>query len=301
MSIIKPFTFVAGTKARADEVNRDFDVLYSQVNSNISSINDLNTDVENLDQDKADKEGSTSQTFKVANPVNNYDAVNKQTMGNKITPLYGYIDGLIITKDNNDSKTIIVSAGSCYDTTKEVALSLSLPLSKQNATQSANSTYYVYIIGDNSGSNTDILISVDAVTPTLPTGYTKFRQIGYYVTDGNNIIRTIYNNGIGSLNTVWNNAFPSNRYIDLTWVAGGSFVAPADGWFCVNANYKEGGVGLYINGLGMGNSISNNSGARTYGNVSVEVSRGQTVITQLYPGDGVTVTLFRFVYAKGDE
>ena len=94
--------------------------------------------------------------------------------------------------------------------------------------------------------------------------------------------------------------FPSYRYNDLSWVNNGRYTAPADGWFCVNANYKEGGVGLYIDGLGMGNSISNNSGARTYGNVSVEVSKGQTVVAQVYPGDGVTVTLFRFVYAKGE-
>ena len=38
MAITKPFTFVAGTKARANEVNQDFDVLYSEVNSIDSTL-----------------------------------------------------------------------------------------------------------------------------------------------------------------------------------------------------------------------------------------------------------------------
>lgn len=275
MSIIKPFTFVAGTKARADEVNRDFDVLYSQVNSNISSISDLNTDVENLDQDKADKEGSASQTFKVANPVNNYDAVNKQTMNNKLTPLFSYIDGLIITKDNNDSKTIIVSAGSCYDSTKEVVLSLSLPLSKQNATQSANSTYYVYIIGDNSGATTNIIISVDAVTPTLPTGYTKFRQIGYYVTDGNSNIVVIQRSGDYSLSIrqVTNDIMPDYSRL---FTVGNNYTSTVNGWLIWTVNSGNSihyNMWVRVNGVtvGAGNNGRSDGSSLDSGIVPIKV------------------------------
>ena len=95
--------------------------------------------------------------------------------------------------------------------------------------------------------------------------------------------------------------FPSTKYDDLSWVNGGTYTAPANGWFTVDANYKEGGVGLNNNANGIGNSVSNNSGARTYGQVSVPAAKGQTVTASVYSGDGVTVTLFRFVYAKGDN
>ena len=57
MSITKPFTFVAGTKARANEVNQNFDVLYSQVNSNISAINTNANDIDTLDSNKANING----------------------------------------------------------------------------------------------------------------------------------------------------------------------------------------------------------------------------------------------------
>ena len=65
MSITKPFTFVAGTKARANEVNQDFDILYSQVNTNISNIASNAADIDTLDNTKANINGSISQVFKV--------------------------------------------------------------------------------------------------------------------------------------------------------------------------------------------------------------------------------------------
>ena len=78
MSIIKPYTFVAGNKARANEVNEDFDVLYQQVNTNITNIANAESELENLDATKADINGSSSQRFAVADPVSPGHAVNKR-------------------------------------------------------------------------------------------------------------------------------------------------------------------------------------------------------------------------------
>ena len=80
MSIVKPFTFVAGTKAKAGEVNDNFDVLYTQVNANISEIAQINIDIDNIGLNKADVNGNSTQRFSVADAVNNTDAVNKQYM-----------------------------------------------------------------------------------------------------------------------------------------------------------------------------------------------------------------------------
>ena len=80
MSIVKPFTFVAGTKAKAGEVNDNFDVLYTQVNSNISELAQINIDIDNIGLNKADVNGNSTQRFSVADAVNNTDAVNKQYM-----------------------------------------------------------------------------------------------------------------------------------------------------------------------------------------------------------------------------
>lgn len=80
MSIVKPFTFVAGTKAKAGEVNDNFDVLYTQINSNISELAQINIDIDNIGLNKADVNGNSTQRFSVADAVNNTDAVNKQYM-----------------------------------------------------------------------------------------------------------------------------------------------------------------------------------------------------------------------------
>lgn len=77
MSIAKPFTFTPNTYAKSSEVNQDFDVLYSQVNTNISNIAQNATDIDNLDANKANINGSSSQRFAVADPVVSGDAINK--------------------------------------------------------------------------------------------------------------------------------------------------------------------------------------------------------------------------------
>lgn len=193
MSIAKPFTFTANTYAKASEVNADFDIVYSQVNANISAIATNATDIDNLENSKADINGSSSQRFAVADPVTNGDAVNKQTLMKAIGNSIDYINGLIITKDSgNPDNTIIVSKGSCYDSTKAVVLSLDSATSKQNLNQGANTIYYVYIIGNSTGSLTDILISSESVTPSLPTGYTKYRKIGSYSTNSDSKIDLVY-------------------------------------------------------------------------------------------------------------
>lgn len=192
MSIAKPFTFTANTYAKASEVNADFDVVYSQVNTNISDIAQNATDIDNLENNKANINGSTSQRFAVADAVSAGDAINKQTLMKSLSNSIDYISGLIITKDSGSPEdTIIVSAGSAYDSTKTTVLSLANSLSKQNTNQAASATYYVYIIGSSGGSQTDILISPNQVTPTLPTGYTLYRQIGSYTTDSDNKINSI--------------------------------------------------------------------------------------------------------------
>lgn len=200
MSIAKPFTFTANTYAKSSEVNANFDIVYSQVNSNISAIAQNATDIDNLENNKADINGSTSQRFAVADAVTNGDAINKQTLFKAIGNTIDYVSGLAISKDSGSPEdTIIVSPGSAYDSTKSIVLSLANSLSKQNTNQAANATYYVYIIGNSTGNQTDILISINSTVPTLPTGYSLYRQIGYYTTDSSNHIYTITNSMASSI------------------------------------------------------------------------------------------------------
>ena len=192
MSIVKPYTFVAGNKARANEVNEDFDVLYQQVNTNITDIANVEGDVLTLSSTKADINGSSAQRFAVADPVSSGDAVNKRTFFKQIGNSIDYIGGLTISKDSGSpNDTILIDPGAAYDSTKQVVLALDVLTSKQNTTQSASTTYYVYIIGNATGSTIDILISTEASVPTLPAGYTLYRKIGSYTTNSSSNIDTI--------------------------------------------------------------------------------------------------------------
>ncbi len=243
MSIAKPFTFTANTYAKSSEVNANFDVVYSQVNTNISAIAQNATDIDNLENNKADINGSTSQRFAVADAISNGDAINKQTLFKAISNSIDYISGLTITKDSGSpNNTIIVSAGSCYDSTKTVVLSLNSSTSKQNLNQAASATYYVYIIGNSTGSLIDILISTSSTTPELPTGYSLFRQIGSYTTDTDSKIDIVNTYG-------HNTSMPSASAVIVdTYVNGTSWYRIwSDGW-------KEQG-GLTGN-IGVGGTIT---------------------------------------------
>lgn len=256
MSIAKPFTFVANTYAKASEVNANFDTVYSQVNSNISAIAQNATDIDNLENNKADINGNTAQRFAVADAITNGDAINKQTLFRSIGNSIDYISGFTITKDSGSpDDTIIVSAGSCYDSTKVAVLSLSSSITKQNLNQGASATYYVYVIGNSTGSSVDVLISTSSTSPALPSGYALYRLIGNYTTDADSKISIInsfgFNSNIPSPTSVVVESYVNGKswyrvYSDGWCEQGGEFLASYNG---VTTNFLKPfkDINYYIN------------------------------------------------------
>lgn len=188
MAITKPYTFQAGTKARASEVNQDFDILYSEVNRIGTEILNIDIDIQNVAEGKADINGDAGQAFKMANPEDSYDGVNKNFLENAIANIKEYISGFIISKDTDTS--IIVSSGSCYDSTYTVVINSTGNITKENTIQGAG-TRYIHAISDSSGRQVDILISPQSISPALPTGYAKYRLIGSIIVDSENKISSI--------------------------------------------------------------------------------------------------------------
>lgn len=194
MSISKPFTFTAGTRARASEVNQDFDTLYTEANRVASEAITLSTEIQRLDEEKANINGSSTQRFQVADAVNSGDAMNKQMVDKLTYNSRDYISGLIITKDSGSpNDTVIVDSGSCYDTTHTTMMIKQTSTTKQNSNQGANTTYYIHLISDDTGNTTDILIATVKNNPPLPTNYTKYRCIGSYTTNTDSKIAGIVN------------------------------------------------------------------------------------------------------------
>lgn len=302
MSIAKPFTFVANTYAKASEVNADFDTVYSQVNTNISAIAQNATDIDNLENNKADINGNSSQRFAVADPVTNGDAVNKQTLLKSINNSIDLISGFIITKDSGSpDDTIIVSAGSCYDSTKTVVLSTNSSTTKQNQNQAANTQYYVYVIGNATGSSVDILISTTGLTPTLPAGYTVYRQIGRFTTDANKKIKSIFYYGENpnadkSQNGICSNIIPNyDAGVDIT----SGYTVPSYGYIIVNVGGANTGVAsVSING----DVVSQGAGAAGYlANIGIcsYVAPGDVITWVDFDGGGFTSKTRKFFPLKG--
>ena len=299
MSIIKPYTFVAGNKARANEVNEDFDVLYQQVNTNITNIANAESDIENLDTTKANINGSSAQRFAVADPVSSGDAVNKRTLIKQIGNSIDYIGGLTISKDSGSpDDTILIDPGAAYDSTKTVVLALDVITSKQNTTQAANATYYVYIIGNSTGSTTDIIISTEASVPTLPAGYTLYRKIGSYTTNSSNAINSInyYGNDTESNNSSYGLYNDVSNMLSVDWShrvsksANAYHTAYTMGFLRMLAGNAN-DFTVWINGDEVGRNICT---AGSYsGNIFYPVGKGDTYYV------GGTAGAIQFIPVKG--
>ena len=254
MAILKPYTFTAGTKARASEVNANFDALYTEVNSLESRIIDYESQIQYLQNTKADINGSYLNRFAVANPITNYDAVNKQYLQNATANSITYINGLGITKVGD--ATISVDAGSCYDSTNTQLLVLENSLSKQNQTQAASSVYYVYLIGKSTG-NEDILISPLSIDPNLPEEYLYYRRIGSYTTDSDNKIIQINVEQLSQYSGA-NSFLKQNSESMLSIISpdlsssidiGSGWVSTSAGWIYASRSGDNFGATLSANGV----------------------------------------------------
>lgn len=186
--------FVAGSKAKSQEVNYNFNLIKAFVDGLELNLSDITNSINQLEQQKANINGDYRIRFSVADALNNYDAVNLQTLNNRISNAVHIISGLSITRVGNN--TILVSTGTCYDSTYTKVLSLSSEVSKTNTNQAASTTYYVYIIAT-AELSTDILISQQSINPALPTDYVYYRRIGLYTTDSSNNINSVSDEQIG--------------------------------------------------------------------------------------------------------
>lgn len=176
-----PYTFRAGTKARANEVNENFtsakqfvDALETQ-----ASTNEIN--ITNLENNKADLNGNNAQRFQVADPTASFDAINLKTFEAKTLNSRGVIDGFKLSKFDNH--TITATAGNCYDATYKYMISSSTSLQESAESMGGDATYYVYVCADEQTSSNELVFSLSPTTPELPQDFDYFRRLGYFTTD----------------------------------------------------------------------------------------------------------------------
>lgn len=111
------------------------------------------------------------------------------------TLLRGYLAGCVLSTAGSSS-TFSVTAGVAVDSTNTDSMKLTA-LSKTTGSWTAGNTngaldtgtianstwYHVHVIKNPTSGTVDILVSLSATAPTMPSGYTLFRRIGSMKTD----------------------------------------------------------------------------------------------------------------------
>lgn len=188
-----PYTFRAGTKARANEVNENFTSLKQFVDTLEiqASTNEIN--ITNLENNKADLNGNNQQRFQVADPTASFDAINLKTLEDKTLNSRSTIDGFKLSKFSDT--VITAAAGNCYDATYEYMISSTTSLQTDGAEMGADATYYVYVCADKETGSNKLVINLSPTTPTIPTDYDYYRRLGYFTTDEDGHITQVYSDG----------------------------------------------------------------------------------------------------------
>lgn len=110
--------------------------------------------------------------------------------------LRAYLAGLTLSTAGS-SATMTTAAGQATDSTNAVSMSLASAMSKTTSAWSAgtgnggldtgtiaNATWYHWFLIGKADGTTDVLASLSATAPTMPSGYTYKRRIGSGLTNG---------------------------------------------------------------------------------------------------------------------
>jgi hypothetical protein len=132
----------------------------------------------------------------VAEALAGTDAVRAVTPAGLYYPT-GHLSGAtIINNAGSAANKIDVAAGTARDSTDTANIALAAAITAKDITAAwavgstaglldtgsvANTTYYVYLIKRPDTGVVDVIASTSSSAPTLPTNYTLYRRIGYFI------------------------------------------------------------------------------------------------------------------------
>ena len=248
MALIIPYTFKAGTKAKAAEVNANFQQTKQFVDSLETLIGEHDVEIMSMKDNKADINGSSNNRFRVADPVSSKDAVNKGFLTDSIENTIEVIRGLQCSK--NSYSVITVAPGMCYDSTYKEAIRNYNYIKYTTPTKAKNTRYNIFICGNDTPGDVKITISTNNLTPNIPSGYPYYRRIGGLLTDTNGNISYVYSEANSYLDYILG-IFPDyNKKTDVP----NNYTVPRAGWLRCQAIIDVGRRGyapgqVFVNGL----------------------------------------------------
>lgn len=240
-----PHSFVPGTKAKANEVNANFNSIKTFVDANEVNIAQNELSISGLQENKADLNGAIENKFQVANPTGNYDAVNKQTLASLTANTRDYIGGFKLTK--YDDYTITADPGNAWDSTYTYMFNQPTALQVTQSNLGNNATWYVYIVGGENFTN-ELFLSASNVNPGVEGKV--FRLLGSFTTDDEGKILLVYSDSNMTINMVnvftammpdWNKREARSANVTYT--------ATVPGWVQWECNEQDTTQNLYINNV----------------------------------------------------
>lgn len=262
-----PYTFIAGQKAKANEVNANFlgvkqfvDILEQQ-----GATNEL--DIATLESNKASINGNSGYRFQVADALNTMDAVNLQTLNERIANSKGVINGfdLVLSGVNQ----IVLTSGVCYDSTMEEIITSTLNLTINTSTVGANQTQYIYVVYNKDTKEVQGIVNANATTPSMPVGFAHFRRIGIITTNVNGHIDYINKDGLPDLRS-------KVGFIGTYIGEAASTTVAANVWLYVAINQNDATMQVAINGLEVA-SLARGSKWGTTTSALIPCQKGQVV------------------------
>jgi hypothetical protein len=153
--------------------------------------------------------------------------------------------------------------------------------------EAANTWYGVYVIGDSSGVNSPaVLLSASMSSPTLPSGYDKFRLVWVVRNDGSSDIIDFKQTGLGSRRECWydepsSNLRPLNNGSATTWT-------DVDCSACIPPQCELGYFQLsFETGSGGSSGDEADIKAKGFGSSSVTVQAGVKSPQKMYTRDQI--------------
>lgn len=222
MALIIPYTFKAGTKAKAAEVNANFQQTKQFVDSLETMIGEHDVELMSMKDNKADVNGSSNNRFRVADPVSSKDAVNKSFLTDSIENTIEVIKGLKCSK--NSYSVITVSPGMCYDSTGKEAIRSYNYINYTTPSKAKNAKYNIFICGNDTDGDVKVTISTNNLTPDIPSGYTYYRRIGGLRTDSSGNISYVFSgddNDDIKLVQIWRDGYSYYKIYSNGWIEQG--------------------------------------------------------------------------------
>ncbi len=281
MPIEIPYSFVAGTKAKASEVNANFNAIASFVDTLENNSAELESMISTLQTSKADVNGNASNLFRMKDAVSDYDGVNLRTLKRLTANSKDSVYGLRVSKQSNTS--VNATAGACWDSAYTDMINSSTSLVAEQANLSANATYYVYVTSDKETGECQLIISLSNATPTLPSGYEYYRRLATVTTDSNGYIDTIAND---------NEPYLESRAGFIgSQLSSQSSPAQQNMWIYAKTSANDSWFNVVVNGLPVGNGGNAGKWGSTM-SCLVPVKKGQPFSVT---GSGHTVKYYSMI------